>query len=351
MTFPLAIQGLGIVAGFGCGNEAALLAIQNGSGPNGSTPVQTQDGLFDYPVYTSDPAPLKEFISPKKLRRVNKYSQLATLAARLALQDAGFDSLPCNANIAVIVACGYGASTTTFKFLDDVILEGDEFASPTQFSNSVHSSAASHITILLEIQGPCLTVTQFEMSPVAALLNTQTWLKEKRVDAVLLGSVDEINPVLLYCYQNLWKAQVPKAIEPLGFHKQTAIPGEGAAFMLLTRDEGQPSPYGYINNISWENASGFKLPQSDALIVGADGHRVCGRRYNKILQGADRHNIKTFSTITGSIPSGQMFDIALASLAARNGLLPDRFCSIKLNRDQDLSVIYGSSHPDLSSYS
>ena len=351
MTFPLAIKGLGIVAGFGCGNKAALEAIGNGSGPNGSMPVQTRDGSFNYPVYVADLAPLKEFISPKKLRRTNKYSRLATLAACLALQDAGFDIPPCNANIAVIVASGYGASTTTFEFLEDVILEGDEFASPTQFSNSVHSSAASHITILLQIQGPCLTVTQFEMSPVAALLNAQTWLREKRVDAVLLGGVDEINPILVYCYQNLWEAPVPEAIEPLNLQKQTAIPGEGAAFMLLRRDEGQPSPYGYINSISWENASGFKLPKDNTIIVGANGHRVCGHGYNKILHGADGRTIKTFSTITGSIPSGQMFDIALASLAARNGLLPDRFCSIKLNRDQDLGVIYGSSHPDLSSYS
>jgi 3-oxoacyl-[acyl-carrier-protein] synthase II len=208
MTFPLAIQGIGIVGGFGFGNEAALQTIGNGSGPNASMQVQTQDGPVDYPVYTADPAPRKGFIAPKKLRRINKYSRLATLAACLALQDAGLDISSQHSNIAVIVASGYGASSTTFKFLDDLVLEGDEFASPTQFSNSVHSSAASHITILLQIQGPCLTVTQFEMSPVAALLNAQTWLREKCVDAVLLGGVDEINPVLLYCYQNLWEAPI-----------------------------------------------------------------------------------------------------------------------------------------------
>ena len=344
MTFPLGIHGLGIVAGFWCGNEAALQAIQNGSGPNGSMQVQTQDEPLKYPVYSADPAPLKEFINPKKLRRINKFSRLATLAACLALQDAGFDSLSCNANIAVIVASGYGASTTTFKFLDDVILEGDEFASPTQFSNSVHSSAASHITILLQIQGPCLTVTQFEMSPVAALLNAQTWLREKRVDAVLLGGVDEVNPVLLYCYQNLWKAQIPKVIEPLDFQKQTAIPGEGAAFMLLTRAEGQPPQYGYINDVFWGNLSEFEFPSDDAIVLGADGHRVCGHGYRKVLQDVDTRKIKTFSPVTGSLPSGQMFDVALAFLAAGNGLLPETFCSIKLNRDQDIGVIYASSH-------
>ncbi len=348
MTFPLAIQGLGIVAGFGCGNKAALRAIENGSGPNISMQVQTQDGVFDYPVYTADPSPLKEFIAPKKLRRVNKYSRLAALSASLALQDAGYDTPPRNANIAVIVASGYGASTTTFKFLDDIILEGDEFASPTQFSNSVHSSAASHITILLQIQGPCLTVTQFEMSPVVALLNAQTWLREKRVDAVLLGGVDEINPVLLYCYQNLWKTQIPKAIEPLNFQKQTAIPGEGAAFMLLTRDKGQSPKYGYINEVFWEKVSAFKWPKDNTVIMAADGHRVCGHGYTKILQRTDKHNIKTFSTITGSMPSGQMFDIVLASLASRNRLLPDKFYSIKANQNQDLGVIYASSYPEFS---
>ncbi|MEN8126665.1 MAG: beta-ketoacyl synthase N-terminal-like domain-containing protein [Planctomycetota bacterium] len=347
MTFPLAIQGLGIVAGFGSSNKDALQAIQNNAGPNASMQVQTQDGPIDYPVYAADPAPLKEFVSPKKLRRINKYSRLATLAACLALQDAGLDIPLPGSNIAVIVASGYGASTTTFKFLDDVILEGDEFASPTQFSNSVHSSAASHITILLQIQGPCLTVTQFEMSPVTALLNAQTWLKEKRVDAVLLGGVDEINPVLLYCYQNLWSGQIPKVMEPLDFQKQTAISGEGAAFMLLTRDEGQAPQYGYINKVSWENASGFELPKNNTIVMGADGHRVCGRRYSKMLQGVDKHNLKTFSTITGSMPSGQMFDVVLASLAARNGLMPDRFCSIKLNGDQDVGAVYVSSHSDL----
>ena len=348
MTFPLAIQGIGIVAGFGCGNKAALQAIQNGSSPNASMQVQTQDGLFDYPVYAADPTPLKEFISPRKMRRVNKYSKLAVLAAYLALQDAGLDIPPHHSNMAVIVASGYGASTTTFKFLDDIIQEGDEFASPTQFSNSVHSSAASHITILLQIKGPCLTVTQFGMSSVAALFNAQTWLREKRVDAVLLGGVDEINPVLLYCYQNLWKTQIPKAIEPLNFQKQTAIPGEGSAFMLLTRDEGRPPQYGYINDISWENTSAFKLSKDDTVIIGADGHRACGHGYTEIVRGTDKHRIETFSTITGSMPSGQMFDVVLASLAARNSLLPDRFCSIKAYQNQDLGVIYASSYPEFS---
>jgi 3-oxoacyl-[acyl-carrier-protein] synthase II len=336
----MAIRGIGLVGGFGSGTEAALDALRNGATPNDVLSVQTSTGEIDYPVYQADPAPLKDFVPSSKLRRVNKYSRLAALAACLALQDAG-RNIPCQcSDMAVIIASGYGASSTTFAFLDDVILEGDSFASPTRFSNSVHSSAASHVTILLKIRGPSLTVTQFEMSTVAALLNTRIWLEEKRVDSVLLGGVDQVNQVLLYCYHGFFGDQIPHEIMPLSYDLQTAVPGEGAAFMVLTRDEGQVPPYGYIDMVSWEALSQYAIPEDVLLIPGADGHRTCGLQYRKLLKTIAPANIKTFSQIYGSMPCGQMFDLALASIAAKNDLIPNSFCSIKLDAKGNLGIVY-----------
>lgn len=333
----MAIQGIGFVGGFGCGKEAALNAIGNGGKPNDSISCKTPAGQIDHPVYLADPAPLRELVSPAKLRRVNKYSRIATLAASLALQDAG-DSIDLS-RTGVIVATGYGASTTTFDFLKDVINFGDTFASPTQFSNSVHSSAASNVTILLQITGPCLTVVQFEMSTIAALSNAQAWLNDKKVDAVLLGAVDEINDVLLYCYQSFWPNDIPQEIYPLDYDRQSAIPGEGAAFMLLARDEGNTPPYGYIESASWQNTAENTTPEDSMIIAGADGHRGCGQKYQKLLKLTDPENIKTYSDIYGSLPSGQMFDLALASIAAQNKLIPGIFTSIKIDAKDNLGLI------------
>jgi len=339
MTCRMAIRGIGLVGGFGCGTQAALNALRNGAIPNDVLSIQTSTGEINYPVYQADPAPLKDFVPSGKLRRIKKYSRLAALAACLALQDAG-ENIPCqSSNMAVIVASGYGASSTTFAFLDDVILEGDSFASPTLFSNSVHSSAASNVTILLEIRGPTLTVTQFEMSTVAALLNAQVWLEEKKVDSVLLGGVDQINQVLLYCYHGFWGGEIPHEIMPLQYDLQTAIPGEGAAFMVLTRDEGQIPPYGYIDMVSWEALSKYTVPEDVLIIPGSDGHRTCGLQYRKLLKAVDPANIKTFSQIYGSMPSGQMFDLALASIAQRHGLIPNSYCSIKLDAKGNLGIV------------
>ncbi|MGB2807716.1 MAG: beta-ketoacyl synthase chain length factor [Sedimentisphaerales bacterium] len=342
MTCRMAIRGIGLVGGFGSGTEAALNALRGAAKPNDVLSIQTSTGEINYPVYQADPGPLKDFVPSGKLRRVNKYSRLAALAACLALQDAG-RNIPCQcSDMAVIIASGYGASSTTFAFLDDVILEGDSFASPTLFSNSVHSAAASNVTILLEIRGPTLTVTQFEMSTVAALLNAQVWLEEKKVDSVLLGGVDQINQVLLYCYHSFWGGEIPHEIMPLQYDLQTAIPGEGAAFMVLTRDEGQIPPYGYIDMVSWEALSKYTVPEDILIVPGSDGHRTCGLQYRKLLKGIDPANIKTFSQIYGSMPCGQMFDLALASIAAKNGLIPNSFCSIKLDAKDNLGIVHHS---------
>lgn len=340
MTCRMAIRGIGLVGGFGCGNQAALNALRDGGRPNDVLSLQASKGKIDYPVYLADTEPLRDLISPRKLRRIDKYSQLAVLAACLALQDAGRD-IPCQcSDTAVIVASGYGASSATFAFLDDIIKEGDRFASPTQFSNSIHSSAASNTTILLQIKGPCLTVTQFEMSTIAALFNAQAWLTEKKVDTVLLGGIDQINQVLLYCYHSFWPSEIPQEIMPFNYDRQTAIPGEGAAFMVLTRDEGEVPPYGYIDTVSWNNPDNYAVPDDVMLISGSDGHRACGLQYRKLFRSVDPGRINSFSKIYGSMPCGQTFDLALASLAARHKLAPSSCCSIKLDANNNIGVIH-----------
>jgi len=340
MTCRMAIRGIGLTGGFGCGNQAALNALRDGGKPNEVFSFQTSTRTMDYPVYRADPEPLKGFVPARKLRRMNKYSKLAALSACLALQDAGW-KIPCQcSDMAVIVASGYGATSTTFAFLDDIIKEGDRLASPTLFSNSVHSSAASNVTILLQIKGPCLTVTQFEMSTIVALLNAQTWLAERKVDTVLLGGVDQINKVLLYCYHSFWPDEIPQEIMPFIFDRQTAIPGEGSTFMVLTRDEGEVPPYGYIDKVSWENPENYTVPDDVMLVSGSDGHRACGLQYRKLFRPVDPDRIKSFSMIYGSMPCGQIFDLALASLAARHKLTHSPFCSIKLDTNNNIGIIH-----------
>jgi 3-oxoacyl-[acyl-carrier-protein] synthase II len=333
----IAIVGMGVVGGFGVGRQGLLEAWQRGGGPNATVPVQTPSGLRELPAYQADVAPVSRFVSPAALRRMNRFAKLAVLGAALALEDAAW-SLPLKRNdIGLIVASGYGASKSTFDFLDSMIDDDGRCPSPTLFSNSVHSSAASHLGIVLEVGGPCLTVSQFEMSVVSALLTARQWLREGQVQAVLFGAVDELCPVLGYCYDRLFGAGAQGPIEPLAWHKQTAVMGEGAAFLLLQRGEDSVRAYGSIDRLVWMRSRDVKLPRDGHLVLGAAGHVCCARDYRRLAEQVD--SCVAYTPVYGSLPGGSAFDIALAALAAEQGMGPRRVCLAKCDAQGNCGIV------------
>ncbi len=345
----MAIRGIGLVGGFGCGLAAFEAALAAGSVPTRPAPFAGGE----IPALLADTAPLTRFVDKRALRRIDHFSRLTLLGAYLALEDAALPALD-RARLGLIVATGYGATATTFAFLDSVLDDGDQLASPTHFSSSVHNAAAAHAAILLGITGPNLTVSQFEMSVPSALLAAQGWLAEGRVDAVLFGGVDEACAVLRYCWQRFFP-ETSTAIRPFDFAAQSAVPGEGAAFFVLSADTG-PARYGRITAVRQGNCADRDLALDSAplYLLGADGHRECGADYPRRLPAAAR--CAAFAPLYGSLPVGMGFDLAVAALSCRDHRLPpppvwrgpapppesldDReLCCLKFGRSGDYGMI------------
>lgn len=309
-----AIRGIGVVGAFGCGTQDFLGALSTGteSITFGRAPFGNE--CTEWPVYRADPSPLNEFIPPRKLRRIDHHTRMGLLAAVLAMQDAGREM--DKGRLGVVVATGYGATRTTFEYQDSVIDGGDIGASPTLFSHSVHNAAAANISILLGIRGPSLTVSQFELSVASALLTARTWLAEDRVDAVLLGGIDEYCDVLGYslgrCYQN---SGPPRRMKPLALDEQSAIAGEGAAFLLLTEGQAPDERYGHIRDVRVGAVPSHPVSESspEFIILGADGDRACADGYRKLLPPAA--DVMVYTPLFGSFPSSQAFDMAVAALS------------------------------------
>jgi len=316
----LSIQGVGVVGGFGCGVEALNHALANRESRAQSVSVKTAQGLRQMAAFLADTSKLEDFVNKKALRRVDHYSKLALLGAYLALEDAG-QLEGDRQRMGTVIATGYGASRTTFAFLDSFMDDGDKFSSPTHFSNSVHNAAVANVSMLLSITGPGLTVSQFEMSVPSALFTVRNWLKEGRVDSVLFGAIDEYCDVLGYCWHRFFGEQedAGQGINPLSFNLQSAIPGEGAAFFLLTREEnGGQSPYGFIEDIEIGRCGKDKLkvPEEMMLIIGADGHKKCGSYYKRYVP--ESAPTACYTPIYGSLPVGSAFDLAIAALSIKN---------------------------------
>jgi 3-oxoacyl-[acyl-carrier-protein] synthase II len=315
----LAIQGIGVVGGFGCGIEALRTALINQKVQAQSVSVNTGQGFREMPAFLADTAKLEDFLNKKALRRVDHFSKMALLGSFLALQDAGRLE-DDRQRMGMIVATGYGACRTTFAFLDTFFDSGDQFSSPIHFSNSVHNAAGASISMVLEITGPGLTVSQFEMSVPSALLTAGIWLEEGRVDSVLFGGVDEYSELLGHCWHRFFGDTVGvQDMKPTVFDLQSAIPGEGAAFFLLTRaEEGNQPPYGFIGDVDMgRNGRGpLGVAEETLYVIGADGHKKCGSFYKRLLP--EQVSAACYAPLYGSLPVGPAFDLAIAALSIKN---------------------------------
>ncbi len=311
------IMGIGVVGGFGCGIESLADCLNSGSLPKTCNQTASDSDYF-YPSYIADTSCLTEFVSKRELRRIDHFSQLALTGAFLSLKDAGIDKLESK-ETGLIICSGYGSSRTTFSFLDSLIDYGDQCASPTLFSNSVHNSAAGNISIFLNLSGPSLTVSQFELSVHSALISASIWLNEGRVDQILFGAVDETCDVLKYCYNGFFGKRGDISLTPLSPLYQSAIPGEGAVFLLLSKDKPSTKNYGYIDLVQTGSTHEIRkyIPADSYYIVNADGHMECDSLYAEIIPEGSA--ISCFTPVYGSMPTGPAFDLATAAICFSKG--------------------------------
>ena len=322
------VQGIGVVGGFGTGVGDLVQALTTGQSPRSVLTVPTGTGPVDLSAFRADTTLLKDFVPARALRRMDQFTKMGLLAAHLALADAGLrsegDEASGHDGLGVIIASGFGATTTTFALLDSIINDGDVCTSPTHFANSLHNACSANISIGLGATGPNLTVSQFDLSVPSALLTARQWLLDGRVDRVLFGAVDELSDLIGYSWYRKRGMTSSDPMCPLLTGAETAIPGEGAAFMVLSRVAEERPGYCTLEDVTtgrclhqWQDHSPDRIHAHPALlVVGADGRRELGARYAAM---AEASRIACYTPLYGSMPAAPAFDLAAAALMLKNG--------------------------------
>jgi hypothetical protein len=161
-----------------------------------------------------------------QLRRADRFTKMAVAAATDAWNMANDSStgIPPE-RIGLFLCSGFGPHCRGFKFLDGILDAGDTASSPTDFSHSVHGAAAAYISRLLDLRGPSLNSTDFEIGFEEAVRMAQCWLAEDACDRVLIGAVEELGTVFLSCASRMLEGN------------PSIAPSEGAVFLMLAKTD------------------------------------------------------------------------------------------------------------------
>lgn len=300
------VDGVGIVTAGGRGIEQLDVALRRGWQKPECVDVPGIEHTV--PAYRVDKSILKDKETLNGMRRADRLSRMATLAAVDAHEDAACGTADDRTRLGIVVATALGPHVRTFGFLDDILDYGDAAVSPTTFSHSVHNAAASYVATALDCHGPVVTLTDFDFAFHQALTTARCWLEGGRCDRVLVGAVDELGDVLLHSAGRLGNIPEDGRMRPFALDESpVCVPGEGAAFFLLS-------------DSSWANSAEIKVEtdvrsEVDLSILDAQGLAADESRYADLLD--DAALVANYAPVAGSMMIGAAVQAAVAVLSHR----------------------------------
>jgi 3-oxoacyl-[acyl-carrier-protein] synthase II len=239
MSGPVAITGIGLVTPLAIGTRetwSALLAGRSGTGPltrftDPRLPVRAVGEVDGFDPARHAPA--------QSARRMDRYSQLAVAAARLAVEDASLDV--GGSRTAVLMGVGLGGLGTIEANHEILLEKGPRFLSPYLIPMIIPNMAAAWISMLEGIRGRTVTYATACASGAHAVGEALGLLGTERADVVLAGGSEAaITPLGLggfHAMRALSTREVDpsRASCPFDAARDGFVLSEGAAVLVLER--------------------------------------------------------------------------------------------------------------------
>jgi 3-oxoacyl-[acyl-carrier-protein] synthase II len=236
----------------------------------------------------------EDFLDKKKIRRTDPFIQYALVAARMAIDDAGFTINGNNASrVGVVLGSCAGGMNMYGKNLCALCNEGPEKVSPFFIPGFIANMAVGEVSMDFGARGPSKCVVTACATGNNCIGDAFRLIQYDEADAMIAGGSDAyILPIAIAGFDKMRTLsrrnnEPEKASRPFDKDRDGFIIGEGAGVVILEEMESAirrgakiyAELIGYGSNIDsfhitepdWENqARCLKLALSDAAISPGD---------------------------------------------------------------------------------
>lgn len=185
------VTGIGVISPVGIGIEAFWQSLINGkSGLGPVTQFDASQLATRIAGEVKDFDPL-QYLDKKEARRMDRYTQFALSAAKMAVEDAALDLDKLDRlRVGVVLGTGIGG-TKTFEDQHQVLLErGPNRVSPFFVPMMIANIAAGQISIMLDAHGPNYTVVSACASATNAIGEAFKVIQRGDADVVITGGTE-----------------------------------------------------------------------------------------------------------------------------------------------------------------
>lgn len=242
--FAAAVTGIGLVTAAGTGTEATWRGV-SGAATAPSVPHRPElDGLPCDFMYTIAGLDTKAVLGVAAHRLMDRFSQLAVIAAREAVADAGLDpSVWDSSRVAVVIGSAHGGLPFYDQQHTALTERGARRVSPKLAPLTVVNGAASSVATDLGAHGPSQAVSTACSSGTVAIGTAHQMLRTGACDIVVAGGAESVCSRLLIASACQLKAVSTRrddpesACRPFDTHRDGFVVGEGAGLLVLERPE------------------------------------------------------------------------------------------------------------------
>ena len=185
----------------------------------------------------------KEHLSIKEARRLDRFAQLAVVAAGEALAQAGWDAESGLAaydpmRIGCILATGIGGQSTIETQLDVMRVRGAKMVSPLGIPQYMPNAAAAAVTMKYKLRGQSYGVVSACASGAHAIGSALRMIQYGDADAVVCGGAEATLTDFGFACFNSMQALSPTGISrPFDARRDGFVMGEGAGVLVLEDEE------------------------------------------------------------------------------------------------------------------
>jgi len=249
MTSPrnrrVVITGLGVVSSVGFGKEAFWDSISKGrSGVSNITAFDTSQFTthFAGEIKNFDPS---AYILPKKLKRMDRTTQFAVVASKMAVEDAKLDLQEpgVRERTGVIIGAALAGVGFILEQHEVMLKKGPMRLNPFTALASFPDACAGNVSIELGVKGPSFSIATACSSASDACGYAFDAIQSGDLDFLIMGGAEAtIFPgiVASFCVARALSTrndQPEKASRPFSMDRDGFVLGEGAGMLVLEEYE------------------------------------------------------------------------------------------------------------------
>ncbi|MGV8146516.1 MAG: beta-ketoacyl-ACP synthase II [Alkaliphilus sp.] len=240
MRRRVVVTGMGCITPVGTGKEKFFEALILGeSGIDKITRFDTTDFSSKIAAEVNDFMP-EEYINRKEAKRMDRYTQFAVAASKMAVEDADLDINGTDAErFGVLLGTGIGGISTLETQHEKLLEKGVKRLSPFFIPMMISNMGAGYVSMLLGAKGPNMTIVTACASSTNAIGEAYRVIERGDADVMITGGMEaSITPVSIggFCSMKAMSTsndEPQKASKPFNLNRDGFVMGEGSGILIF----------------------------------------------------------------------------------------------------------------------